>query len=262
MSAWNRLRARRREGDLDGVLTPAPRIGRLLEPARAPGTARELAREDEAVRQFHRAHLDSAQPTREAALSPRSRRTGLQAAIGAAGVVALMSTGAAFAASDHAPWSRTSSGRPAALPTHAGTQPSEDPSESESDEPSDPGDTSAARSTAGPNAHAYPGLCRAYAAGKKSEHGEALSSTAFTVLATAAGGADAVAEFCAALVPAQDHGSSAAGPTHPAAPTHPVTPTGPAAVTPTHPVPTRPATPSHPSHATTHPGPDSHPSKP
>ena len=42
----------------------------------------------------------------------RSTRTGLKAAFGAAAAVALLSTGAAFAASGHAPWSASPAAGP------------------------------------------------------------------------------------------------------------------------------------------------------
>lgn len=44
------------------------------------------------------------------------------------------------------------------------------------------------------------GLCRAYAAGAKDEHGEALDSVAFQALADAAGGQDSIASYCEALL--------------------------------------------------------------
>lgn len=185
-----------------------------------------------------------------------SRRTGLKAAIASAAAVALMSAGAAFAASSHAPWAGPSAtGRPTAIPSH--THPTDDPSEAVTDDPSESGDTEApdANKSGAPDEHAYPGLCRAYAAGQKAEHGDALSSPAFAALVAAAGGPDAVTDFCASLAPQHVHPTM---PTHPAAPTHPV---------PTHPVPTHPVAPSHhagPSHpgGGTHPGPDSHPTRP
>jgi hypothetical protein len=257
MSAWKRNRVHRREGDLSGGRSTSPRVERLLDSGRAPGTSRELAREDEATLHFHRAHLERVHTTREATtMSKPSPRTGLKAAIASAGAVALMTTGAAFAASSHAPWSGAASSRPTAIPSHS--HPTD--GSSATDEPSESGDASAAESgsTAEPNAHAYPGLCRAYAAGQKTEHGDSLSSPAFAGLVAAAGGPEAVTNFCASLTPAPSH------PTHPALPTHPVAPTH---ATPTHSVPTHPALPTHPagsSHpgSATHPGPGSHPSRP
>lgn len=191
-------------------------------------------------------------------------RAGLKAAIASAGVVALMSTGVAFAASGHAPWSGVAAGRPTAIPSHS--HPTDDPSETVTDDPSESSAPSS-DGTAGPDAHAYPGLCRAYAAGQKSEHGDALSSPAFAALVAAAGGPDAVTDFCASLAPAPGHATHPAKPSHPAAPTHPAHPTHPASPThpvapthpaPTHTVPTHPTAPTHSPHAS----PDSHPSRP
>src|SRR3954447_17712153 len=105
MSAWKSIRTHRREGDLGGGRSTPPRVDRLLDAARAPGSSRELNREDDATVHFHRAHLERVTTTREATMPPHSPRAGLKAAIASAGVVALMSTGAAFAASGHAPWS-------------------------------------------------------------------------------------------------------------------------------------------------------------
>src|SRR4051812_2935087 len=119
MSAWKMVRAHRREGDLGGERSTPPRVDRLLDAARAPGTSSELAREDEATMHFHRAHLERVHTARaESSMSTPSRRAGLKAALASAAVVALMSTGAAFAASGHAPWSGAA-GRPAAIPSHS-----------------------------------------------------------------------------------------------------------------------------------------------
>jgi hypothetical protein len=256
MSAWSRFRYRHEDDLAAGRPTSHPRVERLLDSARAPGTPREVAREDEAVRHFHAAHLDRVHSTRrDVPMSAPSPRAGLKAAFAAAGVVALMSTGVAFAASGHAPWSAASAtGRPTTIPSHS--HPTDDPSEStdpsevtdpsEGTDPSEATDTSAADSSSAPDPHAYPGLCRAYAAGQKADQGNSLLSPAFVALVTAAGGPDAVADFCASLVPAH------AQPTHPAKPTHPAAPSRPAAPT------SHPTAPSHPA-APTHPGPTSHP---
>ena len=194
----------------------------------------------------------------------RSARTGLKAAIAAAGAVGLLSTGVAFAASGHAPWSAspaaTDASTHAAAPTHPthpshSTDPSDDPSES-------PGDDSG---STGPNVHAFGGLCRAYMSGNKADHGKALQSPAFMALVTAAGGVDNVTAYCATV----SHGPSG-HPTHPAKPTRAASPTHPAkpskAASPTHPAPTHPVEPgggasptlpvhpSRPAGSSTHPG--------
>src|SRR4051794_22187704 len=102
MSVWSRKSsASGRRMPTSGPAVPSPRVDRLLDSLRAPATSRELAREDHAVADFHHARLDTS-PTRSHEMSPA--RTGLKAALASAAAVALLSTGAAFAASGHAPW--------------------------------------------------------------------------------------------------------------------------------------------------------------
>jgi hypothetical protein len=267
MSAWKQHRARRRGGYPGGGRSAPPRVDRLLESARAPGTSRELASEDDAARLFHRAHLERVHTTREESfISKPSARAGVKAAVASAGVVALMSTGVAFAASGHAPWSGAAAHRPTAIPSHS--HPTAHPSQTAGGDASESADTSAPDSgpSATPDAHAYPGLCRAYAAGQKTHHGNSLSSPAFAALVAAAGGPDAVPGFCASLAPQPSHPTHPTHPTHPAMPsqaaTHPVGPTTHPVAPTTHAVPTHPtAAPSHPS-GTSHPGPGTHPSRP
>jgi len=243
---------RRRRNSRDN-LTSRPEVESLLHAASAPASTRELAGELAAVDAFHRARLVTFHPPGDEMTVSRSARTGLKAAFAAAAAVALLSTGVAFAASGHAPWSASPAAAGASThavdPTHP-THPSD--SDDPSDDPSD-GPTDVSGST-GPNVHALGGLCRAYMSGNKSEHGRALQSQAFTALVAAAGGSDGVEAFCATV----SHGPSA-HPTHPAKPsqaasptrpTHPAKPTE--AATPTHPaskavIPTHPAAPSHPS---------------
>jgi hypothetical protein len=190
----------------------------------------------------------------------RSARTGVKAALATAGVVGLLSTGVAFAAGGHSPLADLA-GSDAS--THA-TDPSHPAHPTHPAHPSKP--TDGASHVAGPNEHAYQGLCTAYAAGNKADHGRALESPAFAALVTAAGGADNVAAFCETVAssaptteaadPAEaEDPTEAADPTHPAHPTHPVHPSKPTqAATPTKP--TQAATPTHPTHPThpSHPG--------
>ncbi|NJC69148.1 hypothetical protein HC031_05360 [Planosporangium thailandense] len=66
----------------------------------------------------------------------------------------------------------------------------------------------------GPDASKAPspslvGLCHAYAAGNKADHGKALENPAFTVLITAAGGKDKVNLYCTALLAAPTPATSA-----------------------------------------------------
>ncbi|HEY3530213.1 MAG TPA: hypothetical protein VGK78_13795 [Nocardioides sp.] len=179
-------------------------------------------------------------------------RPALKAAIAAAGAVGLLSTGVAFAASDHAPWSNATAGAASTHaadptlpthPTHATGAPSDDSSES-----------------TGPNVRALGGLCRAYASGNKTEKGKALESPAFVALVTAAGGANNVATFCSTVTTGPSgthpthpgHPTQAASPSHPAQPTRPAHPTHPTeGSTPSHPAPVQPSqrvNPTPPSH--------------
>lgn len=235
------------------ALTSRPEIERLLNAANAPASPRELAGEHAAVDAFHRARLVtlSSTPRSLEMNSTRSARTGLKAAIAAAGAVGLLSTGVAFAASGHAPWSGAHAG---AASTHAvdHSHPTHPTHPAESDDPSD----GSSQST-GPDEHAFPGLCRAYMSGNKTEHGQALASPAFTALVTAAGGIDNVTTFCGGMTTGPESGhpthpakpTQAASPTHPTHPTHPAKPTE--AASPTHPAkPTHDATSTHPSKPT------------
>jgi hypothetical protein len=181
-------------------------------------------------------------------LSPSpSRRAGLSAAASALGVVVALTSGMAFAASGHAPWSHQStSGSAAGATPHV--QPTH-PSHPTHPAATDATDATDGTDAAGPNAHAFPGLCHAYAAGQKATHGKAWQAPPFLALTTAAGGAENVAAFCAALATtggtdAPDAARPSGHPTHPAHPTHPVHPTHPAS--PTHPV--HPTHPTHPTH--------------
>jgi hypothetical protein len=60
------------------------------------------------------------------------------------------------------------------------------------------------------------GLCRAFTAGEKDAHGEALDSTAFQALATAAGGEDQIEAYCEqVLADAESHPPAATPPAVP-----------------------------------------------
>lgn len=186
-------------------------------------------------------------------MNPRAARTGVKAALASAAAVALLSTGAAFAASGHAPWAHAPAASAVAStadhsqPTHPVPPSHSVPTEGQSE------------STGGtPDAHAMWGLCTAYLAGAKADHGHALQSPAFVALELAAGGSDNVATFCATL---PTPGGDAAQPSHPAHPTHPAMPTQ--AASPTHPAaPSHPAPPSHPVAPSSHPTAPSHPASP
>jgi hypothetical protein len=189
----------------------------------------------------------------------RSARTGVKAAVAAAGAVALLSTGVAFAATGHSPLAGLSgASTQAADPSH----PAHPTHPTRPAHPTHPagGPSDDSSHATGPGTHAFKGLCTAYAAGNKAEHGKAWASPAFTALVTAAGGTDNVATFCATVSDpasteaADDEATDPAdvAPTHPAHPVKPTHPTHPAKPThPTHPVkPTQPTHPTHPTHPT------------
>src|SRR3954470_7595450 len=121
---WNRFRARRRGQQPVG--TASRQVDKLLGSARAPATPPELAREDEAVMLFHRAHLDRASASRRHdTRAARSLRTGAKAALASAGAVLLLSSGMAFAATGHGLW-HGSGAAAGARTTAASDTPSDD----------------------------------------------------------------------------------------------------------------------------------------
>ena len=83
-------------------------------------------------------------------------------------------------------------------------------------------------SAVGPDATAAAraGLCRAWQAGKGSDNGSRADAPAFQALATAAGGADNIAGYCADVTAgsASDHGQGQASPPSASRPTTPVSP--------------------------------------
>jgi hypothetical protein len=66
-----------------------------------------------------------------------------------------------------------------------------------------PGTSAAGPAATAPGLEDNKGLCQAYLAGKGAEQGRKLEATAFQALATAAGGEDKIAGYCAELLPGQ-----------------------------------------------------------
>ena len=92
-------------------------LDELLDAARAPGTPRELSREEHAVVLFQQAQRRREERDRRPGRSPRRS---LQALVATGGIVAVTTGGLAFAASGHAPWSQPAA--PPAIVRHtAGT---------------------------------------------------------------------------------------------------------------------------------------------
>src|SRR4051795_3939461 len=104
---WNVLRHGHRGQPPHRGSSTTPPVDRLLQAARATGTPRELAHEDETVLLFHRAHLTHATTAAFADEAARPARRGLQALVATGGVGAGMSSGIAFAASGPPPWSHS-----------------------------------------------------------------------------------------------------------------------------------------------------------
>ena len=199
-------------------------VGRAIQALRAPGSGSELHREDATVAAFHAARLSpTSRPMSGVATSARSAAVRAVAATGL--VVALSSGGFALASSGHLPTlpdqasdtateavaqatarqtaspSETTTEAPTDAPTEVGTTTvaSEATSETTTAEAAEtPATTSEAATTA--PAPSLAGLCTAYQASDKSAHGKALDGAAFTALATAAGGKDAIATYCVGLI--------------------------------------------------------------
>ncbi|MGW5714807.1 hypothetical protein ACWEVP_01470 [Amycolatopsis sp. NPDC003865] len=204
----------------------------LLAAAAAPPRDGELGGEPAAVTAFLEAARHDRAPRPRSPSMSKSRLRPVQvaavaAAVFAVGGVAAAATGVlplpgggatpAPAASEHA--------RPAAGPSPAATS-------------AHPGEGTPAASPASPSPSPA-GLCHAYEAGSKDEHGKALDSPAFTALITAAGGRTNVDAYCAALLEQEspgrghttgpgnaDNGKGHAAATHPNGPpaTHPAGP--------------------------------------
>lgn len=200
-------------------------VGQAIQALRASGSTAELRREDATLASFHAARLSpTSRPMSGAATSARSAAVRAVAATGL--VVVLTSGGFALAASGHLP----------TLPDQASDTATEAVAQRNAPRPASPSETTTATtSEASPEAEtavasettletttaetttteATPtvsdaattaptpnltGLCTAYQANDKSAHGQALDSAAFTALAAAAGGKDAVATFCVGLI--------------------------------------------------------------
>jgi hypothetical protein len=216
MRTWRTGRIGPGEADrLVGGGTPSPGhegLSVLLDAAKAPATAGELAGESAAVAGFAAARRGVA-PTG----SPRGRRhvrvplvAGTVAMKVAAGVVVLAVSGTALAAETgalpaaaqhHAHRMFSSLGVPApapgSRPLRAGTGagPSGDPTPRDSPTPS-------AATTPTPGDVTPPGLCRAWDATRKNPHSKAMTAASRRALAAAAGGEVKVADYCTALLAA------------------------------------------------------------
>jgi len=263
-----RLSRRDAERLLDAPAAHDSALGRALTRAGGPARAGELAREDATVAAFHQARLSPPPAVRKGFVSPRrlGSRAAVHAVVATAAVVALASGSFALAGSLDLPAlpgqadDRATESTAGRTSTGAGgtvTDPSTGTSTSDGGDPSStsgPGSTGPTRSGGTTSGHTSPsgtgttprpdlkGLCKAFQATERGDHGASLDSAAFAVLAEAAGSAD-VATFCVSLI-----GEPTVTPTRPT-PTRP-TPTKPTPTKPTPPKPT-PTTTAAPTTATT-----------
>ncbi|MCW2638279.1 MAG: hypothetical protein JWP76_585 [Dactylosporangium sp.] len=188
-----------------GLRNAHPPLAALLTAAAVPGRAGELAREQASVAAFRTAHLHPApQPRRLSVLKAVVMKVLTVKALAVLGVAA--GGGVALAASTG------TLPNPLAQParvTSLGL--STAPAQAEqSREAHNPGSTEASKNAKDAKdsdvskapSPSLVGLCHAYSAGNKTEHGKALDNPAFTALTATAGGKDKVDMFCQALLAA------------------------------------------------------------
>lgn len=204
-------------------------VGQAIQALRAPGSTSELHREDATVAAFHAARLS---PTSRpmSGIAPSARSAAVRAVAATGLVVALSTGGFALAASGHLPTlpdqaadmaTEAVAARTAQQTTASDAAPTE-ATEAAAATPTEVGTTTVAPETTAGTATSgtttteatataseaatpapvpsFTGLCTAYQASDKSAHGKALDSAAFTALATAAGGKDAIATYCVGLI--------------------------------------------------------------
>lgn len=211
MSNHRRLSRRQAELIIDAPAESEHAVAAVLDALRAPARASELRRESATLAALHTARATPPTSTRSD-MSITARSAATRAAIATGVVVALSTGGFALAATDQLPTlpdqasdqatesvakSRATS---TATPTTTATStPTADatktkkPKKSKKPKPVDP----SASTTPSPN---LAGLCNAFQAHDKSLHGKSLDSSAFTALATAAGGKENIATYCVALI--------------------------------------------------------------
>jgi hypothetical protein len=197
-----RLSRRDAERLLDAPASHDSALGWALSAANAPAHPGELRREDAAVAAFHTARLTPSPTSRSNYVSPTKlgSRAAARAVIATAAVVALTSGGFALANSAHLPLlpdqasdQATESVAKTPKPTETTTETTESTEAAETETPTESTTESA---TPTPS---FEGLCKAYQATDRSDHGKSLDSAAFTALATEAGAAG-VEAYCVALI--------------------------------------------------------------
>lgn len=198
-----RLSRRDAERLLDAPASHDSALGWALSAANAPAHPGELRREDAAVAAFHTARLNPSPTSRSNYVSPTKlgSRAAARAVIATAAVVALTTGGFALANSAHLPLlpdqasdQATESVAKTPKPTETTTETTEATEAAETETPTESTTESA---TPTPS---FEGLCKAYQATDRSDHGKSLDSAAFTALATEAGDATKIADYCVALI--------------------------------------------------------------
>ncbi len=239
-----RLSRRAAERLLDGHSDAgSPGLASLLGAARASTDESTPPGEDRAVALFRASSSMSPLAARRRPSMLKTALAQLAAAkILTAGVVAAAATGgvALAASTDHLPHiggsSTVASPSTTESPDTEGDQPTEEATDGQggtegtdvgtdgdTDPAEAPGDESTDQSQQSADEAATPspsltGLCRAYQAGATSHGGKAAQNPAFTALVTAAGGVDAVSEFCVTLIGEPTvHGNATDHPTGPPA---------------------------------------------
>ena len=239
------------EQALRGARVDAPdALTGLLAAAAAPPRDGELGGERAAVTAFREAAQHTHAPRPRSPSMTKSRWARLLTAKVAAAVAAIFVVGgvatAAVTGALPLPAGGSAPAPSSSRPALPAAGPSTTPATTQAPDESGPGHSSAA-------APSLVGLCQAYRAGDKADHGRALESPAFAALVTAAGDKTQVDGYCEGLIngkaPAHVTGSpgvpaspgrSDSGQDHSAGPpaTHP---TGPPATHPSGP-------PAHPTH--------------
>ena len=215
MHRSRRLDRRTAEDILDGA--PGGRdhaLNALLAAAAGAASEAELGGEQAAVAAFRAARLAPApRPRRRLMIKTMlAKLITTKLALAAAAAAAVTAGGvAAVAATGHFPGSPDEHSTSA--PVSAGDSAKSRVSTTEANEPSRGGtNTGTNGAPSGSPSPSLVGLCHAYTAGDKTEHGKALESPAFTVLITTAGGKDKVDAYCTGLLADADHSSNGAEP--------------------------------------------------
>jgi hypothetical protein len=215
-----RLTRRDAEQLLSDPSSSSHALGPVLDAARSSQVRSALPGEEVAVAAFVASRFAAAH--QGVPVVPPVRKTVTKALAATGLVVALTSGGVALAATGHLPVlpDQASDRATESVAKHA--TPSETTTETTSDtttgttsgtttEPVEPGTSETSEpvesGTAEPTGDAtaaptpsFRGLCKAFQANDKSGAGKALDSAAFTALAAEAGGKDAIATYCVALI--------------------------------------------------------------